>query len=44
MNNGWGFFVDEEKRGRLLTLDTSSNFENLKVMVWEDFGVDVNMV
>ncbi|WZZ26352.1 hypothetical protein YC2023_009753 [Brassica napus] len=44
MNNGWGFLVDEEKRGRLLTLDTGSSFENLKVMVCEDFGIDVNMV
>ncbi|KAF3555606.1 hypothetical protein F2Q69_00011388 [Brassica cretica] len=44
MNNGWGFLVDEEKRGRLLTLDTGSSFENLKVMVCEDFGTDVNMV
>uniref|UniRef100_A0A0D3CS30 Uncharacterized protein n=1 Tax=Brassica oleracea var. oleracea TaxID=109376 RepID=A0A0D3CS30_BRAOL len=44
MNNGWGFLVDEEKGGRLLTLDTSSSFENLKVMVCEDFGIDVHMV
>ncbi|CAG7863820.1 unnamed protein product [Brassica rapa] len=44
MNNGWGFLVDEEKGGRLLTLDTSSSFENLKAMVCEDFGIDVNMV
>ncbi|KAF2565266.1 hypothetical protein F2Q68_00024555 [Brassica cretica] len=44
MNNGWGFLVDEEKGGKLLTLDTSSSFENLKVMVCEDFGIDVNMV
>jgi len=44
MNNGWGFLVDEEKGGRLLTLDTSSSFENLKVMVCEDFGIDVSMV
>ncbi|KAF2587410.1 hypothetical protein F2Q70_00036645 [Brassica cretica] len=44
MNNGWGFLVDEEKGGRLLTLDTSSSFENLKVMVCEDFVIDVNMV
>nr|VDD30542.1 unnamed protein product [Brassica oleracea] len=44
MNNGWGFLVDEEKGGRLLTLDRSSSFENLKVMVCEDFGIDVNMV
>ncbi|KAF2559735.1 hypothetical protein F2Q68_00013398 [Brassica cretica] len=41
MNNGWGFLVDEEKGGKLLTLDTSSSFENLKVMVCEDFGIDV---
>ena len=44
MNNGWGFLVDEEKGGRLLTLDTSSSFENLKAMVCEDFGIDVSMV
>ncbi|XP_013688880.2 uncharacterized protein LOC106392617 [Brassica napus] len=44
MNNGWGFLVDEEKGGRLLTLDTSSSFENLKAMVCENFGIDVNMV
>ncbi|KAF2563379.1 hypothetical protein F2Q70_00014992 [Brassica cretica] len=39
-----GISCDEEKGGRLLTLDTSSSFENLKVMVCEDFVIDVNMV
>ncbi|KAL0847226.1 hypothetical protein Bca101_020472 [Brassica carinata] len=44
INNGWEFVVDEEIGGRLLTLDTSSTFDNLKVMVCEDFGIDVNVV
>ncbi|XP_018443590.1 uncharacterized protein LOC108815508 [Raphanus sativus] len=44
INHGWGFLVDEGKGGRLLTLDTSSSFEKLKVMVCEDFGIDANMV
>ncbi|KAF3516254.1 hypothetical protein DY000_02060769 [Brassica cretica] len=42
--SGWRFLVDEEKGGRLLTLDTSKTFGNLRVMVCEDFGIDVNMV
>ena len=42
--SGWRFLVDEVKGGRLLTLDTSKTFDNLRVMVCEDFGIDVNMV
>ncbi|KAF3600121.1 hypothetical protein F2Q69_00037290 [Brassica cretica] len=42
--SGWKFLVDEVKGGRLLTLDTSKTFDNLRVMVCEDFGIDVNMV
>nr|VDD25923.1 unnamed protein product [Brassica oleracea] len=41
---GWKFLVDEEKGSRLLTLDTSKTFDNLRVMVCEDFGTDVNLV
>ncbi|XP_013624408.1 PREDICTED: uncharacterized protein LOC106330498 [Brassica oleracea var. oleracea] len=41
---GWKFLVDEETGGRLLTLDTSKTFDNLKVMVCEDFGTDLNLV
>lgn len=44
MKNGWGFLLDDEKGGRLLTLDTSSTFDDLKVMVCEDFGLDINVV
>ena len=40
----WRFLTDEEKRGRLLTLDTSKTFENLRVMVCEDFEIVINMV
>ncbi|KAF3590892.1 hypothetical protein DY000_02026769 [Brassica cretica] len=36
--------VDEEKGGRFLTLDTSKTVDNLRVMVCEDFGNNVNMV
>ena len=41
---GWKFLVDEETGGRLLTLDTSKTFDNLRVMVSEDFGTDLNLV
>ncbi|XP_013751717.2 uncharacterized protein LOC106454085 [Brassica napus] len=41
---GWKFIVDEETGGRLLTLDTSKTFDNLRVMVCEDFGTDLNLV
>ncbi|XP_013713321.2 uncharacterized protein LOC106417000 [Brassica napus] len=41
---GWKFLVDEETGGRLLTLDTSKTFNNLRVMVCEDFRTDVNLV
>ncbi|XP_048629915.1 uncharacterized protein LOC106413961 [Brassica napus] len=41
---GWKFLVDEETGGRLLTLDTSKTFDNLRVMVCEDFGTDLNLV
>ncbi|KAF3557966.1 hypothetical protein F2Q69_00015359 [Brassica cretica] len=41
---GWKFLVDEEAGGRLLTLDTSKTFDNLRAMVCEDFGIDVNLV
>ncbi|KAF2598675.1 hypothetical protein F2Q68_00011405 [Brassica cretica] len=41
---GWKFLVDEEKGSRLLTLDTSKTFDNLRVMVCEDFGTDVNLI
>ena len=41
---GWKFLVDEEKGGKLLTLNTSKTFDNLRVMVCEDFGTDVNLV
>lgn len=44
INNGWRFIVDEERGDRLLTLDTSSTFDNLKAMVCEDFGIDVMIV
>uniref|UniRef100_A0A0D3AXU9 Uncharacterized protein n=1 Tax=Brassica oleracea var. oleracea TaxID=109376 RepID=A0A0D3AXU9_BRAOL len=41
---GWSFLADEVKGGRLLNLDGSSTFEKLKLMVYEDFGIDLTMV
>ena len=44
IRSGWRFLVDEEKWGRFLTLETSKTIDNLRVMVCEDFGNNVNMV
>ena len=41
--SGWRFLVDEERGGRLLTLETNKTFDNLRLMVCEDFAIDVNM-
>ncbi|XP_056848936.1 uncharacterized protein LOC130499057 [Raphanus sativus] len=41
---GWGFDVDMKKRGRVLVLELTSSFEDLRVMVFKDFGIDENDV
>src|SRR5689334_14536769 len=38
-NKEWGFIVDEEKRSILLTLQATTSFEELKLMVLEDYGL-----
>ncbi|WZZ16414.1 hypothetical protein YC2023_109503 [Brassica napus] len=40
----WTFVVDKEKRGRMVTLETTTSLEKLKMMVYEDYGVDHNVV
>ena len=41
---GWGFAVDKNKRGRVLYMELTSSFEDLRRMVLEDFGIDQNLV
>lgn len=36
MNNEWSFTFDKEKRNILLTLESSTILEQLKMMVFED--------
>nr|VDD60439.1 unnamed protein product [Brassica oleracea] len=40
----WSFVVDKERRGRMVTLETNTPLEKLKMMVCEDYGVDHNVV
>ncbi|KAL1195315.1 hypothetical protein V5N11_034011 [Cardamine amara subsp. amara] len=40
----WRFIVDEEKRGRILILQSTSSLEELKLMVLEDYGIEDSMV
>ena len=41
---GWGFSVDKNKRGRVLYMELTSSFEDLRRMAFEDFGIDQNLV
>ncbi|KAG2275360.1 hypothetical protein Bca52824_057915 [Brassica carinata] len=41
---GWGFAVDKNKRGRVLYMELTSSFEDLRRMAFEDFGIDQNLV
>ncbi|KAF3503450.1 hypothetical protein F2Q69_00041634 [Brassica cretica] len=41
---GWGFAVDKNKRGRVLYMELTSSFEDLRCMAFEDFGIDQNLV
>lgn len=38
--NEWNFIVDEEKRARLLTLESDTTLDELKIMVLEDYGFE----
>ncbi|XP_056848944.1 uncharacterized protein LOC108831557 [Raphanus sativus] len=42
-NKGWGFAVDKE-RGRVLAVELTSSFEDLRKTAFEDFGIDQNEV
>ncbi|WZZ26283.1 hypothetical protein YC2023_009684 [Brassica napus] len=44
VRKGWSFLADEAKGGRLLNLDGSSTFEKLKLMVSEDFGINLTLI
>ena len=41
---GWGFAFDKEKGGRVLAVELSSSFEDLRTTAFEDFGIDQNDV
>ncbi|XP_019097482.1 PREDICTED: uncharacterized protein LOC104772779 [Camelina sativa] len=43
-NHEWRFIIDEDNRGRLLTLESSTTHEELKIMVSEAYGVEPSMV
>ena len=34
---GWGFSVHKKKRGRVLVMELTSSFEDLRIMAFEDF-------
>ncbi|KAL0666076.1 hypothetical protein Bca4012_028780 [Brassica carinata] len=40
----WSFLADKQRRGRMVTLETTALLEELKIMVCEDYGVDPNLV
>ncbi|KAL0853921.1 hypothetical protein Bca101_059073 [Brassica carinata] len=40
----WSFLADKQRRGRMVTLETSTLLEELKIMVCEDYGVNPNVV
>ena len=40
----WSFVVDKERRGRMVTLATTTTLKQLKIMVCEDYGVDHNAI
>ncbi|XP_013617301.1 PREDICTED: uncharacterized protein LOC106323779 [Brassica oleracea var. oleracea] len=39
-NEEWSFMVDTSRRGRMVTLETTTPLEKLKRIVCEDYGVD----
>ncbi|XP_056842887.1 uncharacterized protein LOC130495502 [Raphanus sativus] len=39
---GWEFAVDEKKRGRVLVVELTSSFEYLRILAFDDFGIDQN--
>ncbi|KAF3547529.1 hypothetical protein DY000_02008231 [Brassica cretica] len=41
---GWGFAVDKNKRGRVLYMELTRSFEDLRRMAFKDFGIDQNLV
>ncbi|KAG5384389.1 hypothetical protein IGI04_035859 [Brassica rapa subsp. trilocularis] len=41
---GWGFAFDREKGGRVLAVELTSSFEDLRTTAFEDFGIDQNNV
>lgn len=40
VTNEWSFVIDEEKRARLLTLESDTTLDELKIMVLEDYGLE----
>ncbi|KAF3500508.1 hypothetical protein F2Q69_00041966 [Brassica cretica] len=40
----WSFVVDKERRGRMVTLETTATLKQLKIIVCEVYGVDHNVV
>ncbi|KAG2315886.1 hypothetical protein Bca52824_019008 [Brassica carinata] len=38
------FLGEQTKRGRMVTIETTTSLEELKIMVCEDYGVDPNLV
>ncbi|KAF2607274.1 hypothetical protein F2Q68_00043840 [Brassica cretica] len=41
---GWGFAFDKEKGGRVLAVELTRSFEDLRTTAFEDFGIDQNDV
>ncbi|KAF3533833.1 hypothetical protein DY000_02041269 [Brassica cretica] len=41
---GWGFAFDKERGGRVLAVELTSSFEDLRTTAFEDFGIDQNDV
>ncbi|KAG5397123.1 hypothetical protein IGI04_018937 [Brassica rapa subsp. trilocularis] len=42
--HGWGFAFDKEKGGRVLAVELTSSFKDLRTTAFEDFGIDQNDV
>ncbi|KAG7534130.1 hypothetical protein ISN45_Aa08g017090 [Arabidopsis thaliana x Arabidopsis arenosa] len=40
----WRFIIDEKNRGRLLSLETTTTFEELQAIVAEDYGIEQSTV
>ena len=40
----WSFVVGKERRGQMVTLETTTPLEKLKMMVCEDYGMNHNAV